>query len=137
MKKTLLSQDFYRDVKQFFEDLSKNEDHWPKFAKLGKNWKIIPWKKAGDGSELYFINIDKLKRLSFHDVKFLIDNMIYLAQEKLQQEEALDKVNFCSLTFAKQKPNKRGIKMLEMKNIKTAPVAKMKIQLKNKWFIKL
>jgi hypothetical protein len=34
------------------------------------------------------------------------------------------------------KPNNRGLKMLQMKNIKTPPAKKMKIWLKTKKFVK-
>lgn len=179
---TVLSQDFYRELKSVFDSLA--EDYKDKFSSI-KNWKIINWKnkiqlikdvenkisklwvardkakteedfdelnklntkldelikrkediESDDSPELYFINIDKLRKLNFHDVKFLLDWVLNLAHDKLQ-DESTDKVNFCSLVFEKTKPNKRGLKMLSMKNIKTAPASKMKISLKKKDFIKI
>lgn len=179
---TILSQDFYRELKSVFDSLA--EDYKDKFSSV-KNGKIVNWKNkkelikevetkiskcwiardkakqledfdevnklndsldaliqrkeeiiSDDSPELYFINIDKLRKLNFHDVKFLLDGVLNLAHDKLQDANT-EKVNFCSLVFEKTKPNKRWLKMLSMKNIKTAPAAKMKISLKKKDFIKI
>jgi hypothetical protein len=64
-----------------------------------------------------------------------MDMMLYKAHETLQgdyegneeEKKNIDKINFCSLVFEKVKPNNRGLKMLQMKNIKTPPAKKMKI----------